>query len=45
MEAAATVEHPLYECVALFSIVIREKQYQGVAAGTYCKSHDLRHGS
>ena len=44
MEAAATVEHPLYECVALCTIVIREKQYQGVAAGTYCKSHD-RHDS
>ena len=40
MEAAATVKHPLYERVALCTIVIREKQYQGVAAGTYCKSHD-----
>ena len=34
MEVAATVEDPLYECFALCTIVIREKQYQGVAAGT-----------
>ena len=44
MEVAATVEDPLYECVTLCTIVIREKQYQGVATGTYCKLHD-RHDS